>query len=561
MSFRRLALGSVVCSMAFVAGCSPSGGGSVESKRNPRFTTNGPRNPGGSGTSISDASDATRGGSDPDSITYTVVGSTRTAAVPWSVATAKFETVDVNRSCAVNLNGQEQCWGLGAGAGVTSPLIPPSGEVEVSLAHSSGPATFQCRILKRLSDGRTRVACYGAAASPVLGPSAGTSVVASTPYSIPVPGDRPVVQLVAGSSHACLRTVDDDVYCWGENAYGQLGVPSTTLSRSAVPILFRTEGARGTIASRGIDLAAAGHLTCVVGKGGEILAGSDMPEISGNLRCFGRVRRGSAWVEGTFSPKLSRLITPNAENWGPPMWVSAFSDVEITPEAGCVIRATDRHVFCWRMFDAVAEGSATVVVARELLNTDVRLSSPLGRALMADRMSISNGLACALEGRAVHCWGVAAAVRGVAGAVESGFTRSFDSRFRPWRVLILPALGTGVTLKNLMLSETTDAGGALVDSADGKRLCLSTSDARIFCYGYSATGVSQASISNRAIEIPLSRVVMSAAPGLVFSAGSFTPIISVGAEISAEQALPAGAAPVPSVIFSPLPIIPDFPRF
>lgn len=44
-----------------------------------------------------------------------------------------------------------------------------------------------------------------------------------------------VLQIVAGNKHMCAHTTSDEVYCWGSNDSGQLGLPLTT-GKSAVPI-------------------------------------------------------------------------------------------------------------------------------------------------------------------------------------------------------------------------------------------------------------------------------------------------------------------------------------
>ena len=35
----------------------------------------------------------------------------------------------------------------------------------------------------------------------------------------------PVRELAVGGSHACALTLAGEIYCWGHNGYGQLGIP------------------------------------------------------------------------------------------------------------------------------------------------------------------------------------------------------------------------------------------------------------------------------------------------------------------------------------------------
>jgi alpha-tubulin suppressor-like RCC1 family protein len=43
------------------------------------------------------------------------------------------------------------------------------------------------------------------------------------PNFVPVLGLTNVIQVAAGAEHACARTYDGAVYCWGANASGQIG--------------------------------------------------------------------------------------------------------------------------------------------------------------------------------------------------------------------------------------------------------------------------------------------------------------------------------------------------
>jgi alpha-tubulin suppressor-like RCC1 family protein len=55
----------------------------------------------------------------------------------------------------------------------------------------------------------------------VFNADAGQSLLDAQPLRTSCPPD--VVQLCQGDAHACVRTVEGKVWCWGDNTYGQLG--------------------------------------------------------------------------------------------------------------------------------------------------------------------------------------------------------------------------------------------------------------------------------------------------------------------------------------------------
>lgn len=63
------------------------------------------------------------------------------------------------------------------------------------------------------------------------------SKVRSIEWAAPVGGalsGKTVVSIVGGNNHFCVSTSENDVYCWGENAFGQLGDGTTTNRTSPV---------------------------------------------------------------------------------------------------------------------------------------------------------------------------------------------------------------------------------------------------------------------------------------------------------------------------------------
>jgi alpha-tubulin suppressor-like RCC1 family protein len=137
-------------------------------------------------------------------------------------------------ACAFQANGNVWCWGADNGAQLgpvtaqsnlyVQPQVVPALTGATSIALSQGTSqSFSCASLASGS-----VVCAGQDGFGELGN--GTTSALNTPSFVSVLGLTNVAQVAAGSSHACARTYDGGVYCWGNNASGQIG-DGTTLTR------------------------------------------------------------------------------------------------------------------------------------------------------------------------------------------------------------------------------------------------------------------------------------------------------------------------------------------
>jgi alpha-tubulin suppressor-like RCC1 family protein len=53
-----------------------------------------------------------------------------------------------------------------------------------------------------------------------------------------VAGGLTFTQIGVGVAHSCGLTGEGDIYCWGDNQSGQLGIGSTTRHLTPVPVAF-----------------------------------------------------------------------------------------------------------------------------------------------------------------------------------------------------------------------------------------------------------------------------------------------------------------------------------
>lgn len=133
-------------------------------------------------------------------------------------------------ACAVKLDHTIWCWGSnelhqigsnateqkpGGGLCASVPIVIDNIQDAVDV---SAGEFFTCALKKN----RT-VSCWGHNSSGQVGTEPPT-LYAEFPQ--PIVGLENVVELQTGADHVCARTQDDKVYCWGNNAHGQLGAGS-----------------------------------------------------------------------------------------------------------------------------------------------------------------------------------------------------------------------------------------------------------------------------------------------------------------------------------------------
>ena len=139
-------------------------------------------------------------------------------------------------ACAVIPSGDVECWGDNTGGQLGETTLPLSAvptrvpDVDRVVQVSVGTA-FACA----LRSGGT-VECWGANNTAQLG----NGTLLGSPYyqgaASPVSGLTGAVAIAAGGNHACALLTSGTITCWGDNELGQLG-PATHAMNSDVPVL------------------------------------------------------------------------------------------------------------------------------------------------------------------------------------------------------------------------------------------------------------------------------------------------------------------------------------
>jgi alpha-tubulin suppressor-like RCC1 family protein len=174
-------------------------------------------------------------------------------------------------SCALTSVGELFCWGDDS-----------SGQLgDGSAAHAFGQPVLALRDAVQVDAGKAHTCavdvrgaghCWGDNSAGQLGDGARTdrdAAVAVTP-----PAARHLVKITTGARHTCAVDDEGSAWCWGDGAHGQLGVPG--LRGSAVPVRVGTHsGMRGPV----VDIAAGRDTTCAVTAVGAVFCwGSDAYE-------------------------------------------------------------------------------------------------------------------------------------------------------------------------------------------------------------------------------------------------------------------------------------------
>ena len=273
-------------------------------------------------------------------------------------------------SCALLSTGAVRCWGqnqdgqLGVGTNISqnrpsSPVIIGgiATKIATGLAHT-------CALLDT-----HQVYCWGNNTQGQLG--TGNEIPATTPQAVTgLPAD--ITDITAGTFHTCALTNSGEVYCWGDNRFGQLGV-SQTLDTDNRPL---PELIPQKVNVNSVDVLAAGGIsTCVIrnqqalcwgevtftGQGDpwqsvSISGANNMTSLSvgamhacgitttSELRCWGEGFMGQLGTGVQESMKSTSAKVVQSPQSNQPL--NGILHVTTGDFHTCALRSTDQ-VFCW----------------------------------------------------------------------------------------------------------------------------------------------------------------------------------------------------------------------
>ncbi|MEZ4461521.1 MAG: EGF domain-containing protein [bacterium] len=269
-------------------------------------------------------------------------------------------------SCGLQ-NGAPRCWGDNTDGGLgdssatasPSPVVPTGTDTDTDWTAVSTGSGFSCGIKSG------SLWCWGRGNEGQLG--TGEPISYNFPTESGTFTGTMWTAVSAGHTHAC-GIHDAGLYCWGDNAFGQLGDGSTFPSISIPPM--------PTVLSTSFTSVAAGREhTCAIDDGG-------------NLWCTGDNTYGELG-DGTMNPSTSFITVAAAQ--GP------WSKVSVGRDHTCGISIG--VVYCWgaNPFGQLGDGTTLDSV------TPVAVSTPFN-----DWVEVSAGdvFTCGRRaGGEVLCWG------------------------------------------------------------------------------------------------------------------------------------------------------------
>ncbi|WP_338796768.1 IPTL-CTERM sorting domain-containing protein [Acidovorax sp. DW039] len=384
-----------------------------------------------------------------------------------SIAAGYFQT------CAVTNAGAAHCWGanfygqLGNGTDHNNSSVPvPVSGLGSGVQEIVAGSEYTCAVTTSGA-----VYCWGRNDIGQLGN--GTSAASNVPVAVPTLSSG-VQRISAGTTHTCARTSLAELYCWGDNTLGQLGIGSNT---SSTPALITRLGT-------GVDSVSAGSShTCAL-------------TVSKTIYCWGYNGNGQLGDGSTTNRSAPRAVQRFGRSTSPIVSGDNHS-CGLTVAGGA---------FCWgdNRYGQLGDGTETdraLPVAVESLPSGVI------------QLAAGTRHTCALTSAgAVLCWGSNGAgqlgdgtntfsktpvpVSGLSGGVQSiaaggDFTCAVTTAgaLQCWGDNNAGQLGDGsATNRNTPTAVTGLSSGVQSVVLGGNHACALTDAASVLCWGYNFSG-------------------------------------------------------------------------
>ena len=355
--------------------------------------------------------------------------------------------------CAIaTANTQAYCWGNNStgqlGDGTTTSRSAPTAVVQGAMPASlimrsiSTSSGFSCAIASDM-----RAYCWGANAYGQLGD--GTTTGRLSPTAVvqgATPANRIIRQINTGVTHTCAIASDNKAYCWGANNLNQLGDGTATNRLS--PTAISPGALPGGSAAMVNQIAAGGSQTCVIANDNKPYCWGE--NSSGSIGDGSSTNRPTAVVvsQGAMESDKSTLL------------------ISLGQMSSCAI-STKMKLYCWgansngQIGDGGTGDRLSPVAVSEIRSMSVGTSAPTPQLL-----SVSGGFSCVVGSDNVpYCWGA------------NNYRQLSD--------------GTTTNRSNpVAVSQgAIPAGSAILQLATGlNHACALASNSKVYCWGENAYG-------------------------------------------------------------------------
>mgnify|MGYP003582227952 CR=1 FL=1 len=358
-------------------------------------------------------------------------------------------------SCSIASDNKAYCWGfngsgqLGDGTTTTrtAPVAVAQGAFPIgsTILQITGGGNQACAIASDL-----KAYCWGGNAYGQLGN--GTTTASSLPVAVSpgaIPAGVGIKQIAAGGNalisthHTCALGSNGKVYCWGRNASGQLG--DTTTANSSVPVAVAPGVIPAGMAIRQISVGA--NHTCAI-------------SMENKAYCWGANGSGQLGDTTTSQRTSPVLVTNGVMTAG-----TTFRSINAGFTETCAI-ASNNSAYCWgyNNTDQLGNGGSPDRRAPDLvLQGDV----PAGTKFR--QVTAGNGHTCAIAAdNKAYCWGL-----NTSGQTGSGTT---TVTYTIPELVVPGTIPAGVTMKYI------------VTPPGGNHTCAIGSDNKVYCWG-SGSGI------------------------------------------------------------------------
>ncbi len=227
--------------------------------------------------------------------------------------------------------------------------------------------------------------CWGDNAKGQLGDNTTNDRMA--PVAVKGPGGvgelTDAAALATGTQFGCVAKTDGTAWCWGDNADGQLG--NNTKTQSSTPVQVKGPGGSGNLTGA-IDVAAGGTFTCAV-------------KTDGTVWCWGRNDRGQLGNNTT----TDQLTPVQVKGPGGTGTLTAVADLGAGQKHTCAAK-TDGTAWCWGD-NAKGQLGDNTTTERP---APVQVNGPGGTGTLGAALSVGAGelFSCAaLSDYTAWCWG------------------------------------------------------------------------------------------------------------------------------------------------------------
>jgi alpha-tubulin suppressor-like RCC1 family protein len=311
-----------------------------------------------------------------DLTTNTLSRPTRTLIVPNTTRVVQVSTGE-QFVCILSDIFAVRCWGYNIygqlGDGTTTTRSNTIGPVVFSNVAKIAAGYMHVCVLSRLEP-VVQVYCWGFNNKGQMG-NGNVGFAQTTPVMASVRGPQWVTDICSGFSHTCVLFANRTVWCWGDNALGQLG-SVTTASMSAHPLPVSIPGSVA-------QLSCGAFTNCVT-------------LVDGDVYCWGDNSKGQ-FGDGTTVwsavPRRASLLA----NLGPVRMVATGYG------SSCAALVT-KAVYCYGLNSNGQLGQGTVT---SLTKASPDLPNTFPSSADVRQASCGSNFCCALAGatQTVSCWG------------------------------------------------------------------------------------------------------------------------------------------------------------